>query len=74
VIYPDKKSGHQLAIIYEQLDASDDCPLFDFEIAIKGISALPAENLECFKKELPPTKIQIDEAIYRLDQEYAFSS
>ena len=60
--------------MYDQLDESDDCPLFDFEFAIKSIDALADENLECSKGELPPEKISVNDPFYRLDQEFAFSS
>lgn len=46
-VIPESKLGYQLAIIYEKLDESDDCPLFDFELAVKSLSSLASENLEC---------------------------
>ena len=74
ILYPKTKSGYSLVIMYDQLDESDDCPLFDFEFAIKSIDALADENLECSKGELPPDKISVNDPFYRLDQEFAFSS
>ncbi len=67
MLYPETKSTFSLVIMYDKLDVSDDCPLFDFEIAVKSIAELADENLECLKRELPPSSININEPFYRID-------
>jgi hypothetical protein len=64
----------QLVFVYDRVEPQDSCPLFDVRIATVEIDSLPLENLECLKHELPPRKLDIRDAVYRLDQTYSFSS
>jgi len=66
--------AYDVQIIYEKLDENDDCPLFDFIVAVKSLEAVAKENLECKNFELPPEEIKVNKTFYRLDQEYSFSS
>lgn len=65
---------YEVQIIYEKLNENDDCPLFDFIVAVKSLEALAKENLECKSFDLPPEEIKVNQTLYRLDQEYSFSS
>lgn len=60
--------------VYDRVEPQDSCPLFDVRVATVSIDSLPLENLECLKHELPPSKLEVKDSLFRLDQTYSFSS
>lgn len=48
LLAPQQKS-YKLKIIYDSLDENDQCPVYDFRIALKPIELVLDENLACGK-------------------------
>ena len=69
-----QKKAYKLKIVYDTLDESDECPLFELRISVKPLQNLLEENLKCKGLSNAPEIINIVESEYDLDQEFAVSN
>ena len=73
LLVPQQKA-YKLKIVYDSLDENDQCPLYDFRIALKPINLVLTENLVCGNNEMPPEKIKVNKNMFGLEGEYQISN
>lgn len=63
-----------MKVVYDSLDESDKCPLYQMRVAMKPISLVMDENLECTNNEFLPSTIQMNSKNAGFEGEYQISS
>lgn len=68
------KRAYKLKIVYDSFDEKDECPTYDFRLAMKPVEYLPQENLLCTGLKSPMPKIEVGNQQFYLNEQYAVSS